>query len=228
MTLSAWSFVDILTSVEASLIYYGADPDIFETRRNYPDDYFPDQEKMHMRMVAAAQKGELKPCGVEVAKRNEKGEVDRNLTTGIFDWDILSDDDLSWKDYPPNLVRFWLDRQELYRWLLTIVSHSNIPEELHVQPGYKKNELLSLLKTDEVNEPKQYVLKRDRQDKAILDTLLEMGYEPTEYPKAEAGHSGVKADVREKLLLNRRDLFTEKSFKNSWQRLRNKGLICEK
>ncbi|MBR2514432.1 MAG: hypothetical protein IKE45_10515 [Halomonas sp.] len=224
MTLSIWNFVDIFTSEEASLIYCGADPDDFEMRRNYPDDHFEKQGKMHRLIVIAAQKGELKPCGVEVAKRNAKGEVDRDLASGMFGWNMLSDEDDSWKIYPIDLVRFYVERQELYRWLLTRVSRSKIPEALHIQPIPVESE--SLAKAEEVSDQKG-LLKRTRQGNAILATLCEMGVEPTQLPYREPGKDGFRADVK-KQLLSRKDLFTKKSFENIWQKLRDEGLIQEK
>lgn len=227
MTLSIWGFVDILTSEEASLLYNGADPDDFEMRRNHPDDHFKKQGMLHCQMVIAAQKGELKPCGVEVAKRNEKGEVDRDLTTGMFGWSTLSDDDFSWKKYPIDLVRFFVDRQELYRWLTTRVNKFEIPAALCIQPEPEENATSSSAKLDELNEQQQDKLKRTRQGNAILETLREMGVEPTRLPYREPGKKGFRSDVRKKLLASRRDLFTEKSYEKSWQRLRDSGCVCE-
>lgn len=227
MTLSIWSFVDIFTSEEASLIYCGADPDDFEMRRNYPDDHFEKQGKMHRLIVVAAQQGEIKPCGVEVAKRNAKGEVDRDLASGMFGWNMLSDEDDSWKIYPIDLVRFYMERQEFYRWLTTRVSKSKIPEALRIQPGPEDSESPSLAKLDEVNRQKG-LKKSKRQGNAILATIREMGHEPLAYPKARSGQRGVKADVRDKLLSTRQDLFTKKSFIKSWQWLRDEKLIHEK
>ncbi|MEC9483447.1 MAG: hypothetical protein UMU75_09040 [Halomonas sp.] len=232
MTVSIWHLLDVFTSEDVSLMLAGADPEDFETRNNYPDDHFKKQGEFHQLMVGAAQDGKLQPYGVEVADRDGKGEVKRELTTGIFGWHLLSEDDDSWKDYPVNHVRFYVHRREVYRWLTEEgINESKIPEALRIQPGIKPDNkedvpLLSV-EPEDINKRK-YSTKASLQSDAIIEKLHEMGYEPTEIPKAETGKRGVRADVKDELLSKCRDLFTEKTFKTSWQQLRNEGLIRDK
>ncbi|GAA0576057.1 hypothetical protein ACFQH5_15170 [Halomonas salifodinae] len=228
MTVSIWHLVNILASEDISLMLAGADPEDFKTRKNYPDDHFQKQGDFHRVMIHAAQNGELQPCGIEVADRDEHGEVIRDLKTGIFGWHTLPDEDDRWKGYPIDLVRFYVDRREIYRWLTARgFSKSDMPEALRIQPERKEDVSLSSVKLDDVKE-KKHTLKRDVQDGAILAKLREMGYEPTELPKRESGKRGHRAAVRDEFLPCRRDLFTPKSFEKSWERLRGDGRIREK
>lgn len=68
--------------------------------------------------------------------------------------------------------------------------------------------------------------KTDRQDQAVIEILIDFGYDPKALPPRQPGLPWVKSDVR-KAALNRRNLFTENSFDNTWERLRANGEILE-
>lgn len=231
MEISSWNFVGVLTSEEVSLILKGADPDDFKMRVNYPDDHFKEQGEVHRWMVINAQKGALNPCGVEVAKTNKKDEVDRDLDTGMFGWRLLEDGDFSWKNYPIDTVRFYVHRNEIFRWLLAEgISEENIPDKIRNRHEIKSDEpVVTDCQSGDFGDvgERHFVSKRDQQNRSILSEIVEQGYSPTEMPYSGTGRGGVKALVKKNLLKNK-NMFTKKSFDNVWQGLRDEGLICEK
>ncbi|MEL7896098.1 hypothetical protein [Vreelandella neptunia] len=229
MTVLIRDLINIISSEEVSLMLEGADPAAFEMRSNYPDDHFEYQGETYHCLIGAAQKGEFKTQWVEVADTNDKGEVNRNLNTGYFEWYVLPENDDSWKGYRSNLVRFGVHRREINRWLKGEVGYreADIPESLRDQLT-ADSDSLPLFNSGSVNDKseKKGKLKRTLQDNAILATLREMGVEPTQLPYRERGKNGYRADVKKKLLTSRRDLFSVKSYEKSWQRLRDSGRIC--
>lgn len=221
--------ITVWSSEEISLLMAGADLSDFKTGINYPLGHFDAQDSAYIRLASAAQEGWIQVRWVEVADLNEEGEVNRDDATGLFKWLTLPDDNEAWKSYWFGHIRFGVHWREINRWLKDEFGarETDIPEVFRLQSEPEESESPSPAKLVEANSQKG-LLKSKRQGNAILATLREMGYEPTGYPKQKDGHSGVKADVRGKLLTSRRDLFTEKSFDNAWQRLRNEGHIHEK
>lgn len=72
-----------------------------------------------------------------------------------------------------------------------------------------------------------YIQKYLRQETAILNALRDLGYDPAALPKNIKGRSGVKSLTRKKLA-GRTDLFTEKAFDKTWERLRSDKRIADK
>ncbi|MDV7212926.1 hypothetical protein [Azotobacter beijerinckii] len=68
------------------------------------------------------------------------------------------------------------------------------------------------------------ISKACRQDQAVIEMLRQLGYEPKDLPERPAGRKGAKTDVWSELS-NRKDLFTERSFSKTWDRLRASGDI---
>lgn len=66
--------------------------------------------------------------------------------------------------------------------------------------------------------------KQRAQEQAILKTLRELNYDPLHLPKNAPGKNGVKAEVKEKLLLAT-SLFSQRSFTKAWERLSSTGDI---
>lgn len=231
MKISSWNFVDVLTSEEVSLILNGANPDDFEMRVNYPDDHFKEQGKVHRWMVIHAQKGALNPCGVEVAKLNEMGEVDRDLETGMFGWRLLEDDDFSWKSYPIDNIRFYVHRNEVFRWLLTQgFSEENIPDQIrNLHEMNSREELVTNCQPESEDDVgrRRYATKKEQQTEIIIRVIKNLGFLPAELPKGENGKGGVKALVK-KEVIEKTNMFTESSFKHMWHSLRKEGVIGEK
>lgn len=70
------------------------------------------------------------------------------------------------------------------------------------------------------------VLRSTAQDAVILEEIRSQGHDPLALPKALAGKSGVKADIRAKLCASRKDVFqSDRVFDDAWQRLRDQKHI---
>lgn len=84
---------------------------------------------------------------------------------------------------------------------------------------------VALLRSDNSarNLPKP-LPKQRAQEQAILKTLRELNYDPLHLPKNAPGKNGVKAEVKEKLLLAT-SLFSQSSFNKAWERLSGAGDI---
>jgi len=67
-------------------------------------------------------------------------------------------------------------------------------------------------------------LKQRRQEQKILDLLKHQGFNPIDLPYREPGKRGVKSGTKN-MALQDTSLFTEKSFENAWQRLRDERRV---
>ena len=90
--------------------------------------------------------------------------------------------------------------------------------------------LIEKIPTIGISEPLQVQenpkRKTNRQEQAVIEILIDLGCNPKALPPRQPGLPWVKSDVR-KAALNRRNLFTEKSFDNTWERLRASWEILE-
>ena len=76
-----------------------------------------------------------------------------------------------------------------------------------------------------IEKPKQWKLRS--QEKAILDTITHLGFDPKSIPKTKSGNAGVKSSVRSHLTGN--DLFVGPTvFEKAWERLRKNKDINDK
>jgi hypothetical protein len=72
----------------------------------------------------------------------------------------------------------------------------------------------------------QPVPRLKAQEASILAELRRNDYDPHMLPKAPAGKSGVKANVKTVMLTTRKDIFaSQRVFADAWQRLRDNGDI---
>lgn len=78
------------------------------------------------------------------------------------------------------------------------------------------------------NIPRSEIPKRPSvsatQDQAILDELRALGYDPANLPPYTPT-GGARSEVRLSLLSKRKDIFTDSSFKHSWDRLKGTGKV---
>lgn len=67
------------------------------------------------------------------------------------------------------------------------------------------------------------------QEKAILKTIGDLGYDPVNLPKRPPGRIWVKKEVKEKLMPDKKPtkLFTGRSFDKAWQNLLDTNQIKE-
>lgn len=78
--------------------------------------------------------------------------------------------------------------------------------------------------TEQQNQNKEQKLRA--QEKAILDEIIRLGYDPKNLPRNKAGKAGVKAEVRQSLTEN--GLFSGMTvFDKAWERLRRDRDIAD-
>jgi hypothetical protein len=66
--------------------------------------------------------------------------------------------------------------------------------------------------------------KQEQQDKAILEKIVSLGFDPLALPKEKSGNRSIKADIRD-YLLSDSQIFTYDAFNNAWKRLKDEGKI---
>lgn len=225
--------ITVWPSEEISLLIEGADLSVFKTGANYPIGHFDDQDETYFRLARAAQEGRVQVRWVEIADTNEKGEVNRDTTTGLFNWLALPYDDEAWKSYPYAHIRFGVHWREVAQWLKDEFGYreADIPKEFRYQP-WIDDESGGDEPSASIGPSGHFIIKGSRhteQDEAILETLRGMGYEPTELPERIPGKKWIKVDVKARAHAFFPQLFVEGSttFVKSWDRLRKAGLIRE-
>lgn len=75
------------------------------------------------------------------------------------------------------------------------------------------------------NPKKQARDKQRRQEKAIVEAVKRLGYDPKAIPKCKNGHSGVRSEVRHTLTIPSELFGTARTYKLAWERTRLLGDI---
>lgn len=68
--------------------------------------------------------------------------------------------------------------------------------------------------------------RQPTQEDLVLSVIVGRGLDPLALPMWESGKSGIKADLKGELLSDKPEVFTEKTFKKTWERLMADGRIA--
>jgi hypothetical protein len=106
---------------------------------------------------------------------------------------------------------------DFVKWALTVVELGDLPGPLvqsqraHVAPASPAP-----------------LARAEAQEIAILDAIRATKFSPKAIPRPPRGMRGLKAELREKLTKNRKDIFSSVgTFDEAWQRLRDQGEIID-
>ncbi len=120
---------------------------------------------------------------------------------------------------PSDSKRSKIKAAEFAYWAINEMKWADLPPELlSLAENHSKSSQPSTVNT--VAPPS----KLAAQQKFILDALRSMGLDPKNLPARQTGKSGPRKEVKQKALANPK-LFTENSFKNAWEKLRESDEI---
>lgn len=114
------------------------------------------------------------------------------------------------KEMPEFMEKMFLTKGDLANWL----QKKGFECEFQVEKTKNSHEVPEPARAR--TKPRTKLLE---QEKAILDAIKQLGYDPLLLPRRKCGHPWVKSEVRQ-LIASDSELFESTSFDKAWERLR--------